>query len=137
MCGNNDKELYAKIVLILFKPFRTIQDLLKINSPSTNQNWWLAYKHYFFDAKSKVIIGNLQDYHNCRDTAVAKYDDSTSEPLLHSNFADNMPDYSDHYEAMVCDFSNNTNININKEIKNPVLFPSTGKYKFFIINCYI
>jgi len=125
--GSKEKELYAQIVLILFKPFRNVEDLLKINNTTKNHNWWLAYKHYEFDLKSKAIISNLQDYHTCKDRAASKHFDSTSEPLVHINCADNTPDFSDQYEALISDFPHNITNNI-KEIHNPVLFPSTGKY---------
>ena len=68
----SDKEIYAQIVLILLKPFRNKEDLLK-NNLKKRAPWWMSYLNTNFSYSSKKAINNLNDYHNCRIRAASKY----------------------------------------------------------------
>ena len=86
----NDKELYAQIVLVLFKPFTNISDLLGMYLDCALP-WWPAYKAYLpsMCTESNIIINNLQDYHTCRERASSKFANEINSELDHTNMETN------------------------------------------------
>ncbi|KAI0065027.1 hypothetical protein BV25DRAFT_1778848, partial [Artomyces pyxidatus] len=61
-CSAEEKEQLSRMLLILFKPWRVLQDL-----KSMNETWTEAYQRQEFPALLKRIICNIHVEHECRD----------------------------------------------------------------------
>lgn len=59
---NGDYEQYCCDMLLLFKPWRTLNDLRK-----PGESWAQAFQAYAFDDASNRIIQNMNHVHECRD----------------------------------------------------------------------
>ncbi|KAJ7450650.1 hypothetical protein B0H11DRAFT_1643034, partial [Mycena galericulata] len=61
----NTKHRHARLMLILFKPWRHATDLI-----STGQTWVDAYEEFLEDCPSEVlaIIEHMQLLHECKDS---------------------------------------------------------------------
>ncbi|KAJ8503417.1 hypothetical protein ONZ45_g10876 [Pleurotus djamor] len=64
-------ERHAKVMLILFKPWRSLADL-----KSHTQGWVESYRHFISQAPSHVqdVINNMQLLHECRDSKDDHFD---------------------------------------------------------------
>ncbi|KAI0054500.1 hypothetical protein BV25DRAFT_1811253, partial [Artomyces pyxidatus] len=57
-----ERETLSRLLLILFKPWRTLQDLR-----SNNETWCEAYDRHTFSPEARRIISNIHVEHECRD----------------------------------------------------------------------
>jgi hypothetical protein len=131
-----ERELYAQFNLILFKPFRNINDLLAeyVNTPTP---WWPAYNAYKqeFTSESIQIISFLNDYHECRVRAASKHLDTNIDHLDHiivdtPMFAEN----EEYYVGLVTNIDNESCLEVNDNI---LKYPSTGMIKFVMYDFQI
>ena len=90
-----EKELYAKIVLILFKPFRSVEDLL-----GGCESWWDAYTTFVSDDKSAQVIRNMCNYIIIRDHAkMTEFDDLAAERLQTNPAMNEVPSDDEHLDG--------------------------------------
>ncbi|KAI0055898.1 hypothetical protein BV25DRAFT_1780412, partial [Artomyces pyxidatus] len=64
----DERESWARSMLILFKPWRGLQDLKR-----RDETWYEAYERYEFPVHLRKIIENIQVETECRD-ARTEYD---------------------------------------------------------------
>ena len=59
---NERRERYGKCVMIMFRPFRTLEDL-----KTTDESWWSAYlrqkNEVLSNKKAKGVLENLQNFY--------------------------------------------------------------------------
>jgi hypothetical protein len=130
--NETDKELYGKIVLILFKPFKNLEDLLGCYM-GTELPWWQAYLAYkpSLSKISQNVINYLNDYHICRVNAASKHLSDTSDNLDHEeDCVENQfnIDFNeeDIYENVTNSFQFTNEIFTNLDETSQLLFPTTG-----------
>ena len=112
---DSDPEQYAPILLILFRPFRSRNDLLADSS-----TWWEAGQSCEPNQFYAKIIAHSQEYHEFRVRAQQSYDVLYMQHLEHET------------EFNTGDFDNFTNDQfINADFivdeRNPKIFPLSGE----------
>jgi hypothetical protein len=130
--SENDREQFAQIALILFKPFRSLHDLT-----GGFDSWWLAYKAFqpLMDVRSQLTMQFMQDYHICRSLARDKRT-LQGEGLERQFDEDGMrlpsrrpvPDDQVEYDDLVTMFMADSSKPFEFDALNPALFPSTGTF---------
>ncbi|KAI0054719.1 hypothetical protein BV25DRAFT_1777397, partial [Artomyces pyxidatus] len=74
-----ETERYCRAMLILFKPWRRLADLL------TETSWLESYRAYEFTARARRVIDNIHVEDECRDARQRHDEDrraGTAQPLL-------------------------------------------------------
>ena len=93
------REQYAKIALIYFKPWRKLTDLKK-----ASEGWWDAYLRHqpSFTAENQQILDHMQEHHvafECRPVEADHDNDDSDNNATLSNDTEGAPDEADDLDT--------------------------------------
>ena len=120
---NERRERYGKCVLIMFRPFRTLEDL-----KTTDESWWSAYlrqkNEVLSNKTAKSVLENLQNFYESILQSGDKNQDASRVPNTpdSDNEGDNGDANSDEENEDIIDLAvrESTNETLKKEAVRPL-----------------